>query len=340
MINQLPADRLKIHLDTRRPIQAETSSSLIRTAAQALREVTAIGDDASIEIVELHQGSWWLHLLIIAGGVGAVLQGARSLADEIREGKTPFAKSIAEAVAEGEAQVCEIITSEEVIQMSSSEMRALSGMVPGKNRFGVGPFGAKDFGSGAKLNRQQQDGWVFESTGHVIEGVSPATFMDSQGLKFEILHGIKPFEIPVEKPITIQAAELDNEPLNADASGTIELFRWRHSQRDDPWVQVPKSARPYSGGVGPHDKERLASVFGKLSGNEFLAVGHIRKGAGVAYFDASDGRAYRIENVDAVRSISTGEVAAVLEERGVSEGEGTPRVWLVKYQTASWNIDD
>lgn len=139
--NQLPPDRLKVSLDTRRPIQLETSAEILASLGASLRSFDQIGRRARIEIVEVQQGSWWAHLLIIGGGVGAIAVSAQALVDEIKAGKTPFSRAIAAAASEGDAEVCTITTADDDLEIPRRAMRALIGMIPNENFYGVGPDG-------------------------------------------------------------------------------------------------------------------------------------------------------------------------------------------------------
>jgi len=94
----------------------------------------------------------------------------------------------------------------------------------------------------------------------------------------------------------------------------------------------------------PHNEvehsDRLREVLGEPRENQFFAVGHIRRAPDATYFDVEGGRKYRLENEAAVRKILSGEIAAILGRHDVCDENGLQKVYLVKYQTAPWNILD
>lgn len=184
MSNQLPVNELKIGLDTRSPIQVETSAEILTTAAMSLREIPEISVFARIEIIEVRQGSWWAHLLVMAGSVGAMTIAAHGLADEIRAGKTPFSRALAAAVSEGQAEVCTITTHDESIEVPKSEMRALAGLIPGENVFGMGPHGRADAPSVHPVEDAQEKDFLGTEYGEIIT--------DEQGNPLEVSPPIEP----------------------------------------------------------------------------------------------------------------------------------------------------
>lgn len=166
MPNMLPVNHLRLVLDTRKPLQVETSAEILSSLAQSLRNDPDIGNRAGIEIVEVKQGSWWAEIAIITGtlvgAVGEIANSANNLASEIREGRTPFARSIAAAANEGEAEMCELITAEQSLEIPKQAMKALAGMVPNENFYGKGP-----------LSRPKITDFPISSNGDAAEKGSP-----------------------------------------------------------------------------------------------------------------------------------------------------------------------
>lgn len=68
------------------------------------------------------EGSWWAHLLVLAGSIGAATLAIQGLAQEIREGKTPFTRGVAAILDEGDGRIVSLSTRDEEINISVDQM--------------------------------------------------------------------------------------------------------------------------------------------------------------------------------------------------------------------------
>ncbi|WP_430426970.1 hypothetical protein [Parasphingorhabdus sp.] len=251
MPNMLPVNHLRLVLDTRKPLQVETSAEILSSLAQSLRNDPDIGDRAGIEIVEVKQGSWWAEIAIITGtlvgAVGVIANSASNLASEITEGRTPFARSIAAAASEGEAEMCELITAEQSLEIPKQEMKALAGMVPGENFYGKGPFGQPstedlptDLGSDLPVNEDETNSdssapdKATTYVGELIESVDGLTFRLNDGRTALVVAVGTGLTIPNDQIIEIEAF-LDRGSRGGLADPRLTIVDWKPA--DDPFAR-------------------------------------------------------------------------------------------------------
>ncbi len=150
MHNTLPENTIRVHLDTASGLPVELSLGIASACADALR--TAFQDDPNIDIQirEMGTGSWWIHLLIIAGGVGAVAAGIQGLAEELRNGRGSLAGSVSDALDEYDGQRCTISSPQteiviERVQIQLPQLR--SNPIGGYS----GPLAAGPIGAGPRI---------------------------------------------------------------------------------------------------------------------------------------------------------------------------------------------
>lgn len=199
---------------------------------------------------------------------------------------------------------------------------------------GGDPIEVEDSTSSPSVTAMNNRSSTIELDGHFFTGVSNYVFHALDGRRFEVLFRGENVGPPTATPVHIVATKIDAAPREGLTESVLLLDRWERrdgTSRQD-FEYLDDSLDP--------EAERLEQTFGTLGENEFVAIGHIRRTSGTAYFDARNDREYLIENVEAVRKIRTGEVAAVLEQRGEPLEDSPPRVWVVKYQTADWNLND
>jgi hypothetical protein len=97
--NFFPEGVVRIHLDITSRLSARLAARLIHSMAASIEDNSSLVD-AETFLVASGEGTWWAHLLVLAGSVGASVLAVQGLADEIKKGKTPFSRAVAAALDE------------------------------------------------------------------------------------------------------------------------------------------------------------------------------------------------------------------------------------------------
>lgn len=93
--NALRDDEVRIFVNTTELAPAGLSLAIMESAVAALQ--LRPGPYVSEYVIsEMGQNTWWVHILLIGGGIGAVAAGVEGLTADIREGQTPLSQSIAQ----------------------------------------------------------------------------------------------------------------------------------------------------------------------------------------------------------------------------------------------------
>lgn len=102
-------DRIKVRLDIVEELPAERS---IELATALIRQIRADPDlaDAKIIIEGMGEGTWWIHLLIIFGAIGAIADRVPKLIDDIKAGQGPFGAIVGRTLDEYDGHTCQVVT--------------------------------------------------------------------------------------------------------------------------------------------------------------------------------------------------------------------------------------
>lgn len=210
MSNTLGAGIVRIHLDTRSELSARMAGQLLSSFGEAL--AAHFGPDAQVHFESAGRGTWWAQVMVIVGGLtmtaGGTVLAAQALAKEIREGGTPFSRSVPAALDEGDGRTCTISGVDEEIAIAVDEMpaypppvgedRALWSMGsnvraarPGEpvdwatSSTNDGPAGNAERGDLGDLPAENEMAYLTDENGNyvtdekgnrlVLEGVEPAT---------------------------------------------------------------------------------------------------------------------------------------------------------------------
>lgn len=102
-------DRLVIKLDTTKPMEAEKSLALALALVAQLRSYPGAAT-ARIVIERLGEGSWYIHLLVILGAVGAIADRVPKLVADIRAGEGPFGMIVGRTLDEHVGESCQVVS--------------------------------------------------------------------------------------------------------------------------------------------------------------------------------------------------------------------------------------
>ena len=125
MSNALPDGLIRIHLNTKSRFSAQIAGRMIEAAAESIEGNNRLANPTKISLVEVGEASWWVHLLILGGSVGGAIFAIEGLAEEIREGRTPFARHTAGALGEGDGDKCTLSAGDEHIEIPAGEIPSL-----------------------------------------------------------------------------------------------------------------------------------------------------------------------------------------------------------------------
>lgn len=126
MSNTLGPGVVRIHLDTRGELSARMAGQLLSSLGEAL--AAHLGPDAQVHFDSAGRGTWWAQVMVIVGGLtmtaGGTVLAVQALAKEVREGGTPFSRSVPAALDEGDGRSCTISGHDEEIAITVDQMPA------------------------------------------------------------------------------------------------------------------------------------------------------------------------------------------------------------------------
>lgn len=128
MSNELPADVIRIHLDTTERFSAQLAGQIIASAADTIQSSLDLRERWQIVLLESGESSWWAHLMVIAGSgvafAGSTVLAIEAMQKEAKEGQTPFSRGVAAALEEGDGRTLTITAGTEQRVATSNEMIA------------------------------------------------------------------------------------------------------------------------------------------------------------------------------------------------------------------------